>query len=135
MVLVANPNLVAQHGLPQSLADLDHFPLVAQGHAENIRPWIFHEPDEREVTYVPRPRFISDNLLAIRAVALAGIGATQMPLEACSEALRAGSLHELLPNYAPAASTVYAIYPSRRGLTSAGRTLISFLEEKFQAVG
>jgi len=135
MVLVANPSLVEQHGLPQSPADLTRFPLIAQGHAEIVRPWIFREPSGRELTYIPQARFICDNLLALRVAALSGIGATQMPLEACSHALHNGLLSELLPDHAPPVSTVYAIYPSRRGLTSAGRMLISFLEEKFAAAG
>ncbi|MCV0437003.1 MAG: LysR family transcriptional regulator [Hydrogenophaga sp.] len=135
MVLVASPEILARHGVPRSPIDLERFPLVAQGNAENVRPWMFRESDGRDLTYFPQPRFVSDNLIAVREAALAGVGVAQMPLEACDEALRHGSLSELLPQHAPAASTVYAIYPSRRGVTSAVRTLIAFLEDRFQSMG
>jgi DNA-binding transcriptional LysR family regulator len=132
MVLVGSPALVAHHGAPRTLADLDRFPLVAQGQAETIRPWVFRGPDGRETTHLPQPRFTSNNLLALREAVLAGAGLAQIPLEACRDALREGALVELLPELAPPVSTVYAVYPSRRGLAFAVRTLIDFLEERFQ---
>jgi DNA-binding transcriptional LysR family regulator len=133
MVLVGRPALVAHHGAPRTLADLDRFPLVAQGQAETIRPWVFRGPDGRETTHLPQPRFVSNNLLALREAVLAGAGLAQIPLEACKDALREGALVELLPELAPPVSTVYAIYPSRRGLAFAVRTLIDFLEARFRA--
>ncbi len=132
MVLVGRPALVAHHGAPRTLADLDRFPLVAQGQAETIRPWVFRGPDGSETTHLPQPRFVSNNLLALREAVLAGAGLAQIPQEACRDALREGALVELLPELAPPVSTVYAIYPSRRGLAFAVRTLIDFLEERFQ---
>lgn len=132
MVLVGSPALVAHHGAPRTLADLDRFPLVAQGQAETIRPWVFRLPDGRETMHLPQPRFTSNNLLAMREAVLAGAGLAQIPQEACRDALREGALVELLPELAPPVSTVYAVYPSRRGLAFAVRTLIDFLEERFQ---
>lgn len=132
MVLVGSPSLVERHGVPRSLADLDRFPLVAQGNAEAVRPWVFRGPDGREATYLPQPRFVSNNLLALREAVLAGVGAAQIPLEACRDAWRSGALVELLADLAPPVSTVYAIYPSRRGLAFAVRTLIDFLEARFR---
>lgn len=132
MVLVGSPALVAHHGAPRTLADLDRFPLVAQGQAGTIRPWVFRLPDGRETTHLPQPRFVSNNLLAMREAVLAGAGMAQIPLEACRDALRDGALVELLPDLAPPPSTVYAIYPSRRGLSLAVRTLIDFLEARFR---
>lgn len=132
MVLMGSPAMVERHGAPRLLADLDRFPLIAQGNAETVRPWVFRAPDGSEMTYLPQPRFVSNNLLALREAVLAGAGAAQIPLEACRDALRRGALVELLPDWAPPASTVYAIYPSRRGLAFAVRTLIDFLEERFR---
>lgn len=133
MVLVASPVVVERHGLPRSPADLHHFPLVAQGNAETVRPWAFGDAGGRETVYLPPARFVSNNLLALRAAVLAGVGAAQIPLEACRDALRSGALVELLPERAPPVSTVYAVYPSRRGLAFAVRTLIDFLEERFRS--
>lgn len=132
MVLIASPSLIAAHGIPRSLSELYRIPALAQGNLESVRPWIFRGEDGRDVTYMPQPRFVSDSLLALREAALAGIGALQMPFEACTEALQTGTLLELLPELAPPASTLYAIYPSRR-ITSAVRMLVAFLEEKIKS--
>jgi DNA-binding transcriptional LysR family regulator len=133
MVLVGSPAVVERHGVPGALADLDRFPLVAQGLADTVRPWVFRLPDGRESTHLPQPRFVSNNLLALREAVLAGVGLAQIPLEACHDALRDGTLVELLPDLAPPASTVYAVYPSRRGLAFAVRSLIDFLEARYRA--
>lgn len=133
MVLVGSPALVARHGALGALADLDRFPLVAQGLADTVRPWVFRLPDGREATHLPQPRFTSNNLVALREAVLAGVGLAQIPLEACRDALREGALVELLPDLAPPVSTVYAIYPSRRGLAFAVRALIDFLEARYRS--
>ena len=132
MVLVGSQALVARLGAPRSIAGLEGLPLIAQGQAETVRPWVFRGPDGRELSYLPQARFLSNNLLALREALLGGAGVAQLPLEACRDALRSGAVVELLPELAPPASTVYAIYPSRRGLAFAVRTLIDFLEERFR---
>lgn len=134
MVLVASPTLIDAHGEPASPSDLHRFPALAQGSVDNVRSWIFSS-EGRTLVHEPQPRFVTDNLLALRQAALRGAGIVQMPLEACSDALRAGSLRELLPNFAPQGSTLYAVYPSRRGITSAVRMLIAYLEERYRAIG
>ena len=129
MVLVAAPSLVAALGEPASPADLHRFPALAQGSTGTVRPWMFRD-NSGDVVHDPQPRFVTDNLLALLQAALRGTGIAQLPLSACREALDRGELCELLPHCAPPQSTLYAVYPSRRGTTSALRTLIPYLEER-----
>jgi DNA-binding transcriptional LysR family regulator len=133
MVLVASPSFIAAHGEPTSPSDLHRFPALAQGSLETVRPWIFRGLDGESVVHDPQPRFVSGNFLALRDAVLRGAGIGQLPLEACKDALDAGTMRELLPNFAPPGSTLYVVYPSRRGMTSAVRTLIAYLEEKYRS--
>lgn len=133
MVLVASPSFLAAHGEPDALEDLGRFPALAQGSLEAIRPWVFKDASGARLMHQPQARFITDNILALREAALRGAGLVQLPTDACKDALRDGSLRILLPQLESVGATVYAIYPSRRGMTSAVRTLISYLEERFQS--
>lgn len=133
MALVASPSFLAAHGEPDALEDLGRFSALAQGSLGAIRPWIFKDANGVRLMHQPQARFISDNILALREAALRGAGLVQLPTDACKDALRDGSLRVLLPQLESVGATVYAIYPSRRGMTSAVRTLISYLEERFQA--
>lgn len=132
MALVASPSFIAAHGEPAALEDLHRFPALAQGSIEAVRPWVFRDANGVTMMHQPQARFITDNILALREAALRGTGLVQLPIDACKEALRDGALRILLPQFASAGATVYAIYPNRRGMTSAVRTLISYLEERFR---
>lgn len=134
MVLVASPSLLAQYGEPTGLDDLERFPTLAQGSFESVRPWVFRQEDGSSIMHYPRPKFVTDNILTLREAALRGAGLIQLPLDACIDALREGALTRLLSVVESVGSTVYAIYPSRRGMTSAVRMLIAFLEERFRTV-
>ena len=133
MVLVAAPTLIAAHGEPASPADLHRYPALAQGGVDTIRSWIFQDSGGGNIVHEPQPRFVTDNLLALQQAVLRGTGIAQLPFAACKEALHAGTLRALLPHFAPPRSTLYALYPSRRGTTSALRTLISYLEERYRS--
>ncbi|HEY8605942.1 MAG TPA: LysR substrate-binding domain-containing protein [Noviherbaspirillum sp.] len=134
MILVASPDCLERHGEPAGLDALHRFPALGQGTLESIRPWIFRAGDGGSFTHPPQPCFVSGSLLALRAAALRGAGLAYLPAEACEEALRAGELRELLPAHAPPGSTLYAVYPARRGLTTAVRSLIGFLEERYRSL-
>jgi DNA-binding transcriptional LysR family regulator len=133
MVLAASPSFIATHGEPASPADLHRFPALAQGSLETVRPWIFTSETGESIVHDPQPRFVTDNFIALLHAVLRGTGIVQLPLEACRDALRTGELRELLAKFAPPCSTLYAVYPSRRGMTSAVRTLIAYLEERYRA--
>jgi DNA-binding transcriptional LysR family regulator len=134
MMLVASPSCLAQHGEPAELEDLHRFPSLGQGTLEAVRPWIFRSTDGGTFIHHPQPCFVSDSILALREATLKGAGVAYLPAEACGEGLRHGHLRELLPMHAPSSSTLYAVYPSRRGLTTAVRRLITFLEDRYRTL-
>ncbi|CAN1602816.1 protein of unknown function [Pseudomonas mediterranea] len=88
-------------------------------------------PDGASALIRHAPRMVTDDLLALRQAALAGIGIAHLPYVLVRDDLAAGRLVELIPGWAPNCGIVHAIFASRRGLLPSVRTLIDFLAEEF----
>lgn len=131
MVLVGSRALLAKLGQPRDVTDLQRFPALAQGSLEAVRPWSFIAPDGSEIIHRPTPVFVTNNILALREAALNGAGLIQLPFDACRDALAAGALQLVLEELPSVNTPVYALYPSRRGMTAGVRTLLAFLERRF----
>jgi DNA-binding transcriptional LysR family regulator len=132
MVLVASPELIATHGAPADIADLERFPVLAQGTLESVRPWAFKGADSEPILFQPEARFVTDNIIALREAAIQGAGIGQLPLDACREALSTGKLVKLIEHRPSVGTPVYAMYPSRRGMSTAVRALLTFIEERYR---
>jgi DNA-binding transcriptional LysR family regulator len=130
VVLVASPALLAQVPAPETPQELPRDRCLGMGAPEQVRPWLFRAPDGAAVEIAFRPRFMSDSMMALRQAALAGLGFAQIPRSACFREIERGELVELLPDWAPPPATAYAVYPSRRGVTSAVRHIIDFLRRR-----
>lgn len=135
VVLVASPALLARVPAPATPADLDPGLCLGMGAPARVRPWSFRALDGAEVQVRPKPRFISDSMVALRQAAIAGLGFAQIPRSASFREIEAGTLVELLPDWAPAPGIAYAVYPSRRGASPAVRHLIDFLAERLGTGG
>lgn len=134
LVLVASPRLIAALGMPTGVGDLSRYPALGLGGVGSVRAWTFKGEDGNHVTHHPDPRFASDSIPALREAAVRGVGVAQLPLPACADQLSDGSLVAVLPEHESVPTTLYAMYASRHGMTSALRGLIDFLEERFRAI-
>lgn len=132
MCLVASPRLVAQFGQPQSPADLQPWPSLALSHSQQIHRWTLFGPDKQQAIIRHRPRFITTDMIALRAAAVAGIGVVQLPLLVLNEQIRRGELVHLLPAWRAKQEIIHAVFPSRRGQLPAVRALIDFLAESYK---
>jgi len=90
--------------------------------------------DGLETTLRVDARFSSDHLLVVRAAALEGLGIAFLPVALCRDHVVNGALTRILPDWAPPSMTIYAMYPSRRGLTPAARRFIEHLAEGLQVL-
>jgi DNA-binding transcriptional LysR family regulator len=130
LCLVASPGLVARYGVLRHPGDLDGLQCLGligvEGRGSSYH-WPFRTPTGEAVDFSFNPRFSTDNAQMVKATALAGGGIAQLPLYACRRELAAGTLVEILPDWAPAPATIYALYPSRRGTTSATRQLLTHI--------
>ncbi|MBP6018648.1 MAG: LysR family transcriptional regulator [Burkholderiaceae bacterium] len=130
--LVASPLLVEQHGLPKVPADLSEWPSLALGRPQSNHVWTLLGPEGEQAALHHTPRFVTDDMAALRTMAVAGIGIAQLPLMMIREQLSKGTLLPLLSGWAPRPDIVHAVFPSRRGLLPAVRSLVNYLADRFQ---
>ncbi|MQQ99223.1 LysR substrate-binding domain-containing protein [Glaciimonas soli] len=127
MILVASTRLVQELGMPVHLADVARMPIVAMGYAGDKVTWRFQDKDNKTQELVHTPRLHTDDLLTLRSAALRGIGVACVPALAVMTELRAGMLIRLLPHLSTRSGIIHAIFPSRRGMIPAVRSLLDFL--------
>lgn len=129
--LVASPGLIASLGLPESPATLAQWPSLSHGAPQDEHTWILLGPGNAQATVRHTPKFISNDMIALRAAAVAGIGVVKIPAMFIREELANGSLVHVLPEWTPNREIIHAVYPSRRGLLPSVRALIDFLAARF----
>jgi DNA-binding transcriptional LysR family regulator len=129
--LVASPNLFAKFSRPLTPADLAALPSIDFGPPQRARQWRLEGPRGESALITHQPRLITDDLMQMRLAALDGIGVAQLPDFVVDDDLAAKTLVEILPGWKPRAGIIHAIFPSRRGLLPAVRSLIDFLAAQF----
>lgn len=130
--LVGRPDFLAQLPKDFSPEDLGTLPSLHWGGSQREYQWELLGPENAKRVITHCPRMVTDDLIALRHGALAGVGIAHVPRVAVREDLDAGTLVEMLPGWEPKCGIVHAIFPSRRGLLPSVRTLIDFLAEEFR---
>lgn len=130
--LVASPALLNQHGLPKHPADLSDWPSLALGRPQSQHAWALFGPQGEHATLHHTPRFVTDDMAALRTMTVAGLGIAQLPLMMIGKQLDQGTLQPILDGWAPRTDIVHAVFPSRRGLLPSVRALVNYLAEQFQ---
>jgi len=129
--VVGSPVFLSRLSTPASPADLSGLPSLHWGAAQREYQWELFGADGSTAMIRHAPRMVTDDLLALRHAAVAGIGIVHLPSVVVRDAVAAGQLVELVPGWAPKSGVIHAIFPSRRGLLPSVRTLIDFLGEEF----
>nr|WP_275944189.1 LysR substrate-binding domain-containing protein [Gluconacetobacter tumulicola] len=122
---IAAPGLVAAP--LTSPADLNTLPSLDFNTAPTSHSWLLESRDGQTATIFHTPRLATDDMAVLREAALAGAGIVQLPTMMVWPDIAEGRLIQLLPDWRPRAGIVHAVFPSRRGLTPAVRTLIDLL--------
>lgn len=129
--LVAAPGLLQNFDRPLVPADVGDLPSLSWGGPHQYHEWRLSGPDGAEASIRHRPRFVTEDMVALRHAAIAGVGMAQMPTMVIVEDLRAGRLVDVLPDWAPRAGVIHAVFPSRRGLLPSVRALLDFLAAEY----
>ena len=126
--LVAGPALLEQYGTPTSPAELARLPALSMNWPDGRGLFaLLDEVGHNYSVQIEQPRLITDDLMVLTEAAEAGLGVAQLPVQLCHEALEAGRLTRLLPDYIIPGGILHAVFPSRRGLVPAVRAFIDFL--------
>jgi DNA-binding transcriptional LysR family regulator len=126
-VLVASKGFLELHGHPNSPVEAARLPTLSYGSAQGPHVWKLVDPDENEVQVRHEPTLVSDDMVLIRQASLNGLGIAQLPLNACQSDLRKGLLQIVTPDFLAPLCEIQVVFPSRRGLLPAVRSLIDFL--------
>nr|WP_180203654.1 LysR substrate-binding domain-containing protein [Pseudomonas sp. SbOxS1]NYU03394.1 LysR family transcriptional regulator [Pseudomonas sp. SbOxS1] len=129
--VVGSPTFLSHLSTPASPADLSGLPSLHWGAVQREYQWELFGVDGSSAMIRHAPRMVTDDLLALRHAAVAGIGIVHLPSVVVRDEIAAGQLVELVPGWAPRSGVIHAIFPSRRGLLPSVRTLIDFLGEEF----
>jgi DNA-binding transcriptional LysR family regulator len=130
-VTVASPDYLRLHGEPSSPEELSAHTLIDFSHRRIASIWTFAGQDGREIKIRISPRVVCDSAETELALAVAGIGITQLPSLACQKELASGALQPILTQYEKPPIGVWAVYPSRSHLAAKVRVFVDFLDKKF----
>jgi len=119
MILVGSPALVAAYGQPQALMDIARMPTLSTGTLGREQTWHFVDGESRPAELVHNPRLSANDFYTVR--------------RAARDDLSSGALVRLLPSLSSRSGVVHAVFPSRRGIVPAVRSLLDSLSEGFAA--
>jgi DNA-binding transcriptional LysR family regulator len=128
LVVVASPDYIARHGVPDTPRDLrDHSCVVSRWPTDgSLYHWEFERDDEKLEVAVSGPLSTTDNDLMLRAV-LDGIGIGYLFDYHVAEDLTAGRLVSMLDDWTPPFPGFHLYYPSRRQMPPPLRAFVDFV--------
>jgi DNA-binding transcriptional LysR family regulator len=129
--IVGSPGLIADLPRPINPADLAALSSLGLGPLNREHVWHLSGPNGASVRIPHKPRLVTDDMAQLLHAATEGVGIVQLPDIIADEAIASGTLVNLLPDWMPAAGTVQAIFPSRRGLLPSVRALIDHLAAEY----
>ena len=126
-VVVASPSYIARHRAPQDPAELATRECLVYTMKSSPRRWLFHRGDAVEDVEV-HGYFEANNSLALREMALAGMGIALVPIFLVALDLQNGHLTHLLEDWHTHELDLCIVYPTRKHVAPAVRAFISFME-------
>ncbi len=131
-VAVASPAYLLAHGVPLHPEDLRKHHGLNYSNVDDRLYWQFRDPESAELFSVDVPSTISvNNGDALRELAVRGAGVAHIPGFIACHAIAAGTLRVVLQAFARPPMFLYAVYPSRRHVSTRLRVFIEFLVERF----
>jgi DNA-binding transcriptional LysR family regulator len=133
-VLCASPAYLARCGAPQSPDDLKNHDAVLYGNVDPNPTWELAHAPALPTSYRVRARMRTNNGEMLLQFARHGLGIAAIPLFFAARSIAQRDLVVVLPDWAPPAVSIAAVYPSSRQLPSRVRMLIDHLVQAFEPV-
>lgn len=129
--LYASPDYLARRGAPQSADVLASHELLYFNAGSHRHGWrLLNGLQELRVDVASRLRV--NNSFAVRDAAINGLGIALLAHVVAADSVAAGSLLRLLPDWAPVAVPVHAVFPSARYLTPKVRAFVDHAVSAFE---
>jgi DNA-binding transcriptional LysR family regulator len=132
VVVVANPELLEKHGVPQTPEDLRAFPCVVFD-SPHLSPWRFRTPGtEQTFTIADVPRLLVSSPDAAADAAIDSIGATLLLEHDVASAVSAGKLQFILQEFEVEPIPIHLVHLSRNMMPVKLRRFIDFAVPKLR---
>lgn len=134
--LFAGADYVAQHGEPSTPQALNAHPSLFMMREQVPPVWrLRHLREKREEIVVElTPRLMTDDVSGLKRAAIAGLGIVALPDFTCRDALRAGTLRPILPDWTAGTGTMTALIPSRQGMLPSVRAFLDHVSVEMPKV-
>ena len=130
-VLVASPELLAIHGVPESPQDLGtKVPTLALTSADGNSTLHLQTAEGEPLMLHHQARYVADDLVTLKYAVMNGIGVYWMPDYMVRDELERGDLVEVLQNWRLPEGIFHAAFVSRRNMAPALRVFLDYLGEK-----
>ncbi|MBU3638729.1 LysR family transcriptional regulator [Polynucleobacter sp. AP-RePozz3-80-G7] len=130
IVLCASPTYLKQYGIPKKPADLVNHQVINYSYWAGKEEWSFDGPKGKESVNI-KPFMQTNNGDTCLVAALAHQGIVLQPSFIVGDAIRAGDLVEIMPQYKSIELGIYALFPTRQHIAPKVRVLIDYLVEYF----
>ena len=127
-LLVASPAYLDRAGRPKTPDELADHVTLSMSEDEARQRWELQRDGETRRIDL-KPRVAGFDFPMLMALAKQGVGITMLPETLCADAVRAGELEVVLPQWSLPQGTCHAVFASRRGLLPAVRVFIDFLAD------
>jgi DNA-binding transcriptional LysR family regulator len=128
-ILVATPQFVTRHGLPQTIDELRALPAIPQIEKGAVQPWEF-DAGQQTQRFTPAGVFRTSELEQLRMGVLEHLGVAQAPAWLFAAELREGTVLRLMTIYERTVP-ISAVRPASRRTSARVRVFIEYLEEAF----
>lgn len=134
-LLVAAPDYLARHGMPDRLEDLNAHRLLHYSNLSTGNFWRLHTASGQERQIRVGGQLTANNGESLMKAAEAGIGIALLPSFLLGDALTSGRLVEILPGRGPDTLGIHALFPQGRFPQPKLRAFVDFLVEHFRGMG
>lgn len=132
----ASPTYLGRHGALRKPEDLVAHEVILFMQPKENTVQLFRQPGREEgqggCKLTVTGRLTVNNVSMACDAAVAGIGIALMPAFLCADAVAAGQLMPVLPEYRVCHGGLYAMYPSREHMPVALRAFLDFLGERMK---
>jgi DNA-binding transcriptional LysR family regulator len=132
-VAVASPAYLSLRGMPRSPKDLETHNCLAYTQQANPTVWEF-EGGAASYTLTVGGNYRSNNLLALKDAAVAGIGIACLPLWMVDAEIKLGLLRLVLENARLPAFGIHAVFPSASRIPDKVKMFVDFMQGEFSSV-
>jgi LysR family transcriptional regulator AphB len=133
----ASPSYLGRRGVPKKPEDLQGHEVILFMQPKENTVQLFREPlrdgsQGKACKLTLSGRLTVNNVSMACDAAVAGIGIALMPAFLCADAVAAGQLLPVLPEFRVCNGGLYAMYPSRDHMPTALRAFLDFLGERMR---